>query len=116
MLSEATFHTAVVQPRLEALFGVDAVEHEKYLGTTGSFADYWVDLDLFVLAIEVENDADSVRSGVAQALEYAQNDDRALPAVITPEGCVDEAQADQLRDICPIVELPIPADVDAAES
>jgi len=112
MISEATFADRVVTPRLETLFGSDAVEHERYLDGTGGYADYWVDLGVVTLAIEVENDADSVRSGVAQALEYAQNDDRALPAVITPEGCVDEAQADQLRDICPIVELPIPEDID----
>jgi len=108
MISEDEFHDRVVGPRLRDRFGADAVEHEKYLDGTGAFADYWVDLDVVVLAVEVENDADAVRSGVAQALEYAQNDDRAVPVVITPEGRVEQAQADQLRDVCPIVELPVP--------
>jgi len=111
MISEAEFRDSVVSPRLQSLFGAEAVEDEKYLDGTGAYADYWVDLDVVILAIEVENDADSVRSGVAQALEYAQNDDRALPALITPEGHVEQAQADQLRDICPIIELPT-ADAD----
>jgi len=110
MISEAKFHERVVGPRLRELFGVDAVEHEKYLDGTTAFADYWVDLGVVVLAIEVKNDADAVRSGVAQALEYAQNDDRAVPVVVTPEGQVEQAQADQLRDICPIVELPLPTE------
>jgi len=106
MISEAEFHDRVVGPRLQSLFGADAVEHEKYLDGTSAYADYWVNLGVVILAIEVENDADSVRSGVAQALEYAQNDDRAVAVVITPEGHVEQAQADQLRDICPIIELP----------
>lgn len=108
MISEAEFHDRVVTPRLQSRFGADAVEHEQYLEETTAYADYWVDLGVVILAIEVENDADSVRSGVAQALEYAQNDDRAVPLVITVEGHVDAAQADQLRDICPIIELPTP--------
>jgi len=105
MITEDAFAADVVGPLLREEFGADAVERERYLETTGSFADYWVDTGLVTLAIEVENDADAIRDGVAQALTYAQHDVRALPVVITPTGAVDRDEVALLRTICPVIEL-----------
>lgn len=95
-------------PQVEAwlvdTFGDDAVESGKWLSRTTCYADFWVDTGVVILAIEVENDAGSIRDGVGQALEYAQNDPRAVPVVITPVGHADDDQADALRNVCPIIE------------
>lgn len=103
-VSEAHF-THHVDRYLRALFGDGTVERQKWLPGTTAYADFWVDLGIVVLAIEVENDADSVRNGVAQAFEYAANDPRAVPVVLVPSGHVEAAQVDALRAYCPIVEL-----------
>lgn len=99
-----------VEEHLVDLFGRRAVDREHYVSDTGAFADFWVDLGVVILAVEVENDEDSVRPGVAQALEYALNDPRAVPVVVTPPGHVEDAQVQAMRAICPIVELPAGGD------
>lgn len=109
-LSEAAFVESL-QERFERQFGADAIEREYWCDDTGCFADFWVDVGDLILAIEVENDEDSVRSGVAQALEYAANDPRAVPVVYVPAGHVERAQVQALRSVCPIVEV----DVDDAD-
>lgn len=105
-ITEAEFSEEYVRPLLEQHFGGEAIEEQKYLSQTTCFCDYWVDLGLFIAAIEVENDAYSIRSGMGQAIEYAQNDPRAVPILITPEGHVEEAQVEALRPVCPIIEIP----------
>lgn len=105
-ISEYEFHKEYVEPLLFDQFGEENVEHEKWLPITTAFADFWVDTGLVILAIEVENDRRSIRSGVAQAQEYALNDSRAVPVVITPEDHLMQDQVEALRSICPIIEIP----------
>jgi hypothetical protein len=109
-ISEAEFCTEYVEPLLSKHFGEDSWERTKWLDRTGCYADYWVDLGVFIAAIEVENDADSIRNGVGQAIEYAQNHPRAVPMVLTPEGHVETAQVEALRPVCPIIEVPTSAE------
>jgi len=105
-LSEKEFSEQYVRPLLEEHFGEEAIEEQKYLSQTTCYCDYWVDLGLFIAAIEEKNDAYSIKSGMGQAIEYAQNHPRAVPMVITPEGHVDKAQVEALRAVCPIIEVP----------
>lgn len=105
-MSEEEFCDAHVEPLLNEYFGEENVESQKYLSQTTCFCDYWIDLGLFIAAIEVENDAYSIRSGMGQAIEYAQNHPRAVPMVVTPMGHVDKAQVEELRTVCPIIEIP----------
>lgn len=103
-LSEAAFVEQLWQ-RFERQFDPVGIEHEKWLDETGCYADFWIEAGDLVLAVEVENDADSVRDGVAQALEYAGNHPRAVPVVYVPRGHVEQAQVQALRAWCPIVEV-----------
>lgn len=75
--------------RIESLYrdryGDDAVEREKYLGETGRYCDLWVETQDVTLAIEVENDGESVITGVGQVELYAAHSARAVPVVIVPD-------------------------------
>lgn len=62
------------------------------------YPDIVVEADWCVLYIEVENDADSVRPGLAQAEGYAGADLVAgVPLVITPAGHLNPTRAERLR-------------------
>lgn len=81
----------------EERHGADAVERQVYLEEPRWYCDIVVDLGAVVLYIEVENDAASVRDGLAQALGYAATDDAGLGMVVTPADHADETRVELLR-------------------
>lgn len=115
-IGEYEFASVYVEPRLEALYGADAVEREKYItfedGSYG-WADFWVqpiegDVSGIALAAECENDAGSIRGGVCQAQEYAMSDPLAVPVVYIPENHDERAKVDRWRTRIPIIEVATP--------
>lgn len=70
--SEATYEERVVAA-LEDMYGEGNIITQKRFDVTGSVCDIVVrrPIGLDDFAIELENDADSVRGGAAQAAEYA---------------------------------------------
>lgn len=94
--SEASFRDDVVEPWLRERHPDAEIDEEHWVSETGAFADYWVDLDTVILAVEVGNDG-SIRDECAQAFEYAGNDDRAVPVVIVPEGHSEPAVVQLFR-------------------
>lgn len=78
-------------------YGADAVETQVYQPEPYWFVDLVVDVSFATLFIEVENDADSVRRGVAQAAGYAGADIDGVPVVITPKGHVDPDRLERLQ-------------------
>lgn len=104
--SERTFHDRVVV-ELEQRYGAANVETDKYLQASGRYADVWVDIEPIALAIEIENDWESVATGVGQALLYAQHDARAVPVVIVPPGHVESPERELLARYLPIVEFDV---------
>lgn len=101
--TERTFHDRVVD-ELRERYGAGRVETNKHLQASGRYADIWVDLEPVALAIEVENDADSVRPGVAQALFYAHVTG-ADPVLVIPAGHVDPADRRFAEERLQLVEL-----------
>jgi hypothetical protein len=73
-------------------YGDDAVERDRYLDETGRYCDLWVQTPDVTLAIEVENDAESVITGVGQTELYAAHDPRAVPVVIVPDDHIDQPE------------------------
>lgn len=90
---------------LEGEFGEDNVEEEKYLPETGRFVDFYVETALIDMAIEVENDFESVVTGVGQTLLYAQHELGAVPMVVIPEGHDEQPETDLLRREVAIIEV-----------
>lgn len=79
-------------------YGTDAVETGAHIDDPDWYCDIVVDVGFAVLYIEVENDADAVRPGLAQALGYAADDEVAgVPMVVTPVDHIDDTRADYLR-------------------
>lgn len=78
--------------------GERRVETQAYQPGPRWYCDIVVQLDWATLFVEIENDADSVRDGVAQAIGYAGSDRiGGVPMVVTPVGHLDDARADRLR-------------------
>lgn len=94
--SERTFHLRVLAYLIDK-YGRENVKSEKFLRDTYTFCDVWVDDGFVKLAIEIENDAPSVREGVGQALEYAGNETNAHPMVVVPEGHTHDERVAALR-------------------
>lgn len=91
-----------VQPAVARYFideyGGENVELQQYQPGPRWYCDIVVQLDWATLFIEVENDADSVRSGIAQALGYAAADPvGGIPMVVTPAGHLNSERIDRLR-------------------
>lgn len=96
-ITETTFGHAVVH-WFEDTFGPDAVQTQVYQPEPYWFVDLVVDVGFARLFVELENDARSVRSGVAQALGYAGADIRfGVPMVVTPKGHLDGEKIRRLR-------------------
>lgn len=94
---EVTFADAV-EEWFRQKYGRDAVETGVYQPEPYWFVDIVVDTGYATLFIEVENDAGSVRNGIAQALGYAAADPvKGVPMVVTPVGHVDSADVRRLR-------------------
>lgn len=70
---ESGIQPAVVDYFVER-YGADRVVAQDHLGSVDWFADVVVDCGWGRLYVEVENDADSVRAGAAQAGAYAGTD------------------------------------------
>lgn len=77
--------------------GDDAVERQVWLEEPRWYCDVVVDLEAVTLYVEIENDAASVRDGVAQALGYAATDDAGVAMVVTPADHVEETRVELLR-------------------
>lgn len=92
---------------LEGMFGEDNVFGNLYLKETGRYADWWVDLDVVILAIEVENDWEAAIKGVGQAILYSKHSEKAIPLVIIPPGHIEEPEATMLREEVHIIELDV---------
>lgn len=84
-------------------YGEDAVERDKYLDETGRYCDLWVDTPDVTLAIEVENDAESVITGVGQVELYAAHSPRAVGVVIVPDDHIDVVEWEFYRERSPVV-------------
>lgn len=84
-------------------YGDDAVERNRYLDETGRYCDLWVQTPDVTLAVEVENDADSIITGVGQTELYAAHSPRAVPVVIVPDGHVDQPEWEFYRERSPVV-------------
>lgn len=79
-------------------YGDDAVETQGYQSDPRWFCDIVVDTGWARLFVEVENDADAVRPGTAQAQGYAGDDPvRGVPMVVTPKDHIDPVRAERLR-------------------
>lgn len=102
--SEDTFADHVEELLIQ-YYGEENVDRNHYLEETYRFADFWVDTGLVILAIEVENDFDSVLKGISQAYLYAAHDKRALPLVVVPKDHVENPEIEMLREKAPILEL-----------
>lgn len=82
----------------ETVYGTENVQREVYQPEPRWFVDIVVDVGFATLFIEVENDAKSVRPGIAQALGYAAADQVAgVPVVVTPAGHLTDAKIERLR-------------------
>lgn len=106
-VDENAFQMAVKEHLVEQ-HGKENVVHEPTIRLPdGSvrYPDFWVHVGDVRLAIEVENDAGSIRAGTAQAREYAKSDPRAVPVVYVPESHTQNAAVDFWRDEMPIIEL-----------
>jgi len=78
-------------------FGVENVDQQVYLSEPRWYCDIVVEVGFGRLYIEVENDADSVRPGIAQALGYAGTDRAGVPMVITPKDHLDPVRLEILQ-------------------
>lgn len=98
--AESTFEDDV-ERYLYDEFGESAewIDDNVWLPGTSGYADFWVEFSDMAYAIEVENDADSIRPGCAQAMEYAspKNHYNAVPVVIVPEGHNEAAVTETFR-------------------
>lgn len=87
--SELDFGEKVVL-RLEEMYGEEAIETQYTLPDTGRRVDVYVDTPGNVppMAMEVENDFESVFNGIGQAWLYSQQL-AAMPFVVVPTGHVE---------------------------
>lgn len=104
--TELTFHGRVVE-YLRDEYGRENVESNKYLPDPYRFVDVWVEGPVAPLAIEIENDFESVIAGAGQALVYCAEETNAIPVVIVPPGHVEEPEVSSLRRRLPVVELDV---------
>jgi len=82
----------------EERVGPENVQRQVYQPGPRWFVDIVVEVGYATLYVEVENDADSVRPGIAQALGYAAGDTAAgVPVVVTPKGQLHDAKVQRLR-------------------
>jgi len=94
---EVTFRDAVAE-WFRSVYGAENVDEETYLAEPRWYCDIVVDTGWARLVIEIENDADSVRAGTAQAASYAATDSVAgVPVVIVPAGHLDPARTAAIR-------------------
>lgn len=105
-LSEDDYALTVVKPWLDHHYGADNVEHEVRLAASERRVDFLVATPLCTWAIEVENDADAVNAGVAQALLYAAHRPSWRPCVITPPDHFEQPERDMLDEHVRIIEIP----------
>ncbi len=94
-----------VRHKLEGLYGPENIKSNVYLPRTGRYLDIYVD-DIFPLAVEVENEFEDVFNGVGQALLYAHETD-AIPAVVVPEGKIEEPEREILNNYVNIIEIEV---------
>lgn len=90
---------------LKRLYGDDNVEEQKYLSESARYVDYWVSGPFVDMAIEVENDFESVFTGDGQAIMYAGHGDNVVPVVVVPEGHVQNPEAEYMSRFVAIVEF-----------
>lgn len=102
--SERTFHEKVLE-YLEGVYGEENVETNKYLSEARRYCDVWVETQLGILAIEIENDFEACFKGVGQAIVYAAHHEEAMPMIIVPEDHVEEPERSMLARHVPIAEL-----------
>lgn len=82
----------------------DGAETQVWQPEPRWYCDIVVEVGFARLYIEVENDADSVRPGMGQAIAYAGQDPIAgIPMVVTPKDHLDEARAERLRCWSPAI-------------
>lgn len=85
-------------------YGAENVEREHYQPMPNWYCDLRVDTGYATLYIEVENDSGSIRSGIAQALGYAAEDQTAgVPMVVTPRGHINNEKIERLRQSSTVV-------------
>jgi len=102
-VSETSLGDAVREALFDA-FGVDTIEGQAHLDQTDRFADFIArrsGAQDIVYAVEVENDAESLTTGVGQAQLYAGHFATGVPVVAIPENHVDQPEFDFLRDQTP---------------
>ena len=78
-------------------YGAENVEREKRFAN-GRRADFWVETGDAILAVEAENDADSVIAGTGQTILYATEHERAIPVVAVPAGHIEEPERTQIAN------------------
>lgn len=101
--SEADFADALAE-WFEHVYGRSNVEREVYLSDVRWYVDLVVHADPVTFYVEVENDAESLRRGMAQALAYAAADPvTGVPVLITPKGHLDSERVRRLRESAPVV-------------
>lgn len=81
--------------------GNDNVSTQVYQPPVDWFCDIVVQTAWCRLYIEVENDADSIRAGIAQAQAYAADDPVGVPMVIGPVNDLGSERAERLRRSTP---------------
>lgn len=99
---EKTFGDRVEEHLVEH-YGADNVEREKYLPEPYRFVDFWVSGPVVDLAIEVENDFESLMTGIGQAQLYAAHRD-AVPVVIVPEDHIDHPEMEMVKEQVQVME------------
>ena len=82
-LSEDAY-TDLVEEMLVSRYGEENVERGAYIEEVERFADFIVRAWPVDMAIEVENDFESVFDGVGQALVYAAGQSDMTPVIIRP--------------------------------
>ena len=101
-ITELAFADEHVGPWLADLFGAENIEQEVYLDNSGRYADFWVDLGQFAIAVEVENDWEASVKGVGQAMLYAKHEQNVWPLVVVPKGHIEQPEFDYLRERSPV--------------
>lgn len=79
------------------------IEHEVYLSDTGRFVDFVVRTPFERYAIEVEEDFESLTTGIGQTEMYAAELD-ATPVVVIPADVIEQPEFDLLvENAAPII-------------
>lgn len=113
---ERTFEDHV-EHELLGRFGAANVRRQPQLIATDRRPDFAVEGAFCEFLIELENDFESIWTGIGQATLYAAHRENTVPVVAVPEGHIEEPEAMLIRARTPVVlwEVEYEPDADEAE-